>query len=153
MLRDLARRALALRAEAARQEKNIRAIVAAWQPRLLTQRGVGPIPAGVILCAWSHPGRFRSEAAFAMLGGVAPIPADSGSGTTPAHFRLNRYGDRQLNRALHTIMLSRLRYDPATQAYARRRTAESKTPREIKRCLKRYIAHGLYRLLEHPAAA
>jgi hypothetical protein len=70
-----------------------------------------------------------------MLGGVAPIPADSGSASTPMRFRLNRYGDRQLNWALHTIMLSRLRWDPATQAYAQRRTTEGKTPREIKRCL------------------
>ena len=152
VLRALARRALDLAAEAARHEKDIRAIVAAWRPDLLTQRGVGPITAAVILCAWSHPGRVRSEAAFAMLGGVAPIPADSGSGTAPKRFRLNRYGDRQLNRALHTITLSRLRYDPTTQAYAKRRTAEGKTPRDIKRCLKRYIARDLYRLLEHPAA-
>jgi len=85
-----------------------------------------------------------------MLGGAAPIPADSGSGRTPVRFRLNRYGDRQLNRTLHTIALARLRYDPATQAYAQRRTAEGKTPREIKRCLKRYIARDLYRLLENP---
>lgn len=85
-----------------------------------------------------------------MLGGVAPIPADSGSGTAPKRFRLNRYGDRQLNRALHTITLSRLRYDPTTQAYAKRRTTDGKTPREIKRCLKRYIARDLYRLLENP---
>src|SRR5215472_11490483 len=108
VLRGLARRARDLAAETARHEKDIRAIVAAWRPDLLTQRGVGPITAATLLCAWSHPGRFRSEAAFAMLDGVAPIPADSGSGTTPARFPLNRYGDRQLNWALHTIMLSRL---------------------------------------------
>jgi len=153
VLRGLARRALDLAAEAARHENDIRAIVAAWRPDLLTQRGVGPITAATLLCAWSHPGRFRSEAAFAMLGGVAPIPADSGNGRTPVRFRLNRYGDRQLNWALHTIMLSRLRWDPATQDYAKRRTTEGKTPREIKRCLKRYIARDLYRLLEHPSTA
>jgi transposase len=151
MLRSLAQRVLMLGTEASGHENRIRAIVAAWRPDLLTQRGVGPITAAVILCAWSHPGRFRSEAAFAMLGGAAPIPADSGSGDTPRRFRLNRYGDRQLNRALHTITLSRLRYDPITQTYAKRRTAEGKTPREIKRCLKRYIARDIYRLLEHPA--
>jgi hypothetical protein len=153
VLRDLARRALELHAEAGRQETCIRAIICSWRPDLLAQRGVGSITAAVILCAWSHPGRCRSEAAFAMLGGVAPIPADSGSGTTPRRFRLNRSGDRQLNRALHTITLSRLRYDRATQAYAARRTADGKTPREIKRCLKRYIARDIYRLLEHPSAA
>jgi hypothetical protein len=150
VLRDLAQRAIALGAEAARHEKDILAIVRRWRPDLLTQFGVGPITAATILCAWSHPGRIRSEAAFAMLGAAAPIPAGSGSGRTPVRFRLNRHGDRQLNRALHTIALARLRYDPATQAYARRRTAEGKTPREIKRCLKRYIARDLYRLLENP---
>ena len=152
VLRGLARRALDLAAEAARHQNDIRAIVAAWRPDLLTQQGVGPITGATLLCAWSHPGRLRSEAAFAMLGGVAPIPADSGSGNTPVRFRLNRFGDRQLNCALHTIMLSRLRWDPATQDYAKRRTAQGKTPREIKRCLKRYIARDLYRLLEHPSA-
>ena len=100
-----------------------------------------------MLCAWSHPGRFRSEAAFAMLAGAAPIPATSGQVTT--RHRLNRYGDRQLNRALTPIVLSRIRYDHRTHAYAARRTTEGKTDREIKRCLKRYIARDLYRLLEH----
>jgi transposase len=149
VLRDLARRALALSSEAARHQKDILAIVRSWRPDLLAQFGVGPIIAAVVLCAWSHPGRIRSEAAFAMLAGAAPIPASSGQ-TTNRH-RLNRYGDRQLNQALYTIVLSRLRYDPATQAYAKRRTAEGKTPREIKRCLKRYLARDLYRLLENPA--
>jgi transposase len=153
VLRGLARRALDLAAEASQHENSIRAIVCSWRPDLLAQPGTGPITAATVLCAWSHPGRFRSEAAFAMLGGVAPIPADSGSGRTPVRYRLNRHGDRQLNRALHTITLSRLRWDPATQAYAKRRTAEGKTPRETKRCLKRYIARDLCRLLEHPHTA
>jgi transposase len=83
-----------------------------------------------------------------MLAGAAPIPASSGQTTT--RHRLNRYGDRQLNRALHTAVLARLRYDPTTQAYTQRRTSEGKTPREIKRCLKRYLARDLYRLLENP---
>jgi transposase len=148
VLRDLARRALTLAAEATRHENDIRAIVRRWRPDLLTQLGVGPIVAATVLCAWSHSGRIRSEAAFAMLAGAAPIPASSGQTTT--RHRLNRYGDRQLNRALHTIVLSRLRHDPATQAYAQRRTAEGKTAREIKRCLKRYLARDLYRLLENP---
>jgi hypothetical protein len=87
-----------------------------------------------------------------MLAGVAPIPANSGQVTT--RYRLNRYGDRQLNRALHTIVLSRIRYDQDTRDYVTRRTSEGKTTREIKRCLKRYIARDLYRLLEHrPPAA
>jgi transposase len=146
-LRTLARRARTLAEEAAEHEKAIRGIVRSWRPDLLAQPGIGPIVAATVLCAWSHPGRVRSEAAFAMLAGVAPIPANSGQVTT--RHRLNRYGDRQLNRALHTIVLSRIRYDHNTGAYVARRTAEGKTSREIKRCLKRYIARDLYRILEH----
>ena len=146
VLRSLARRSQSLADEAAKHEKAIRAIVRSWRPDLLAQLGVGPIVAATVLCAWSHPGRLHSEAAFAMLAGVAPIPANSGQVTT--RHRLNRYGDRQLNRALHTIALSRIRYHQETRDYVDRRTSEGKTTREIKRCLKRYIARDLYRLLE-----
>jgi transposase len=149
VLRSLARRARDLTDEAAEHEKAIRTIVRTWRPDLLEQIGVGPIVAATVLCAWSHPGRVHSEAAFAMLAGVAPIPANSGQTTT--RYRLNRHGDRQLNRALHTIALSRQRYHQATRDYTARRTSEGKTPREIKRCLKRYIARDLYRLLENPS--
>jgi len=145
-LRSLARRVRALSIEAAEHEKAIRAIVRGWRPDLLEQFGVGPIVAATVLCAWSHPGRIHSEAAFAMLAGVAPIPANSGQVTN--RYRLNRYGDRQLNRALHTITRSRIRYHEPTQVYLARRTSEGKTSREIKRCLSRYIARDLYRLLE-----
>jgi hypothetical protein len=145
VLRSLARRRLHLAAEAAAHEKAISATVQAWRPDLLALRGVGPIVAAVVLCAWSHPGRVRSDAAFAMLAGAAPIPASSG--LTVRH-RLNRSGDRQLNRALHVIVLSRLQHDTATRAYAERRRTQGKTDREIKRCLKRYIARQLYRQLE-----
>lgn len=145
-LRSLARRARTLAIEAAEHEKAIQTIVRSWRPDLLTQLGIGPIVAATVLCAWSHPGRIHSEAAFAMLAGAAPIPANSGQ-TTNRH-RLNRYGDRQLNRALHTVVLSRARYDQATRDYICRRTAEGKTSREIRRCLKRYIARDLYRQLE-----
>jgi transposase len=147
VLRSLARRARALAEEAAEHEKAIRVIVRSWRPDLLAQLGIGPIVAATVLCAWSHTGRIHSEAAFAMLAGVAPIPANSGQVTN--RYRLNRYGDRQLNRALHTIVLSRIRYDQATRDYVARRTTEGKTTPEIKRCLKRYIARDLYRLLEH----
>ena len=85
-----------------------------------------------------------------MLAGVAPIPASSGKTT---RYRLNRSGDRQLNRALHTVALSRLRYDPDTHAYAERRRAEGKTDREIRRILKRYIAREIYRSLNTATAA
>lgn len=145
-LRSLARRFRALTLEAVEHEKAIRAIVRSWRPDLLKELGVGPIVAATVLCAWSHRGRVHSEAAFAMLAGVAPIPANSGQVTN--RYRLNRYGDRQLNRALHTIVQSRIRYHGPTRDYIARRTTEGKTRREIKRCLSRYIARDLYRLLE-----
>jgi transposase len=97
--------------------------------------------------SWSHPGRIHSEAAFARLGGSAPIPASSGQ--TVRH-RLDRGGDRQLNRALHQIIVTRRRNHPATIEYIERRIQEGKTRREATRCLKRYLARHLYRLLENP---
>ncbi len=90
------------------------------------------------------------QSAEAKLGGVAPLEASSGQ---TARHRLNRYGDHQLNRALHTVVLTRLRCDDATRIYAERRRSEGKSDREIKRCLKRYVSRELYRLLEgtpHP---
>jgi transposase len=151
-LRHTARRILALEAEANDLESEIERLVQQAVPELLAEIGVGPISAAQLYCSWSHRGRLRNDGAFAMLGGSAPIPASSGQ--TVRH-RLNRAGDRQLNCALHTIVLTRLQHDPATRAYAARRTAEGKTPREIKRCLKRYLARRLFRILEangpHPA--
>ena len=134
--------------EARELQKAILAIIRGWRPDLreLEEFGVGPIVAATVLCAWSHPGRVHSEAAFAMLAGVAPIPANSGQVTT--RYRLNRYGDRHLNTALHTVVQIRIQYQPATRDYVARRTAEGKTSREIKRCLARYVARDLYRLLE-----
>jgi transposase len=134
-----------LNTEIADHTRAITALVRAWRPDLLTRCGVGPIVAAIILCAWSHPGRCGSDAAFAMLGGAAPIPASSGQ---TVRVRLNRSGDWHLNQALHLIVLTRLRYDPATRAYAQRRWAEGKTNREIRRCLVRYVARQFYRLLE-----
>jgi transposase len=144
-LRALARRIQLLDAEIADHTRAITTLVRAWRPELLSRTGVGPIVAAIVLCAWSHPGRCPSDAAFAMLGGAAPIPASSGQ---TVRVRLNRSGDRQLNQALHVVVLTRLRYDPATRAYAQRRRAEGKTNREIRRCLVRYVARQLYRLLE-----
>jgi transposase len=150
VLRDLARRIRFLEAEASEHERTIRALVRTWRPDLLELPGVGPIVAATLLTSWSHPGRCRDEAAFAMLAGTAPIPASSGQ---TVRYRLNRSGDRQLNRALHTVVLSRLQRDERTRTYADRRRAEGKTDREIKRCLKRYIARELYRRLETPLSA
>jgi transposase len=147
-LRSTARRALALQAEAAELEAVLRPLVRQLAPALLAEPGVGVITAAQLLSSWSHPGRFRSEAAFASHAGVAPIPASSGQ---LIRHRLNRGGDRQLNRALHTIALSRLNHHPETRCYATRRANEGKTPREIKRSLKRHLARRLYRLLEQTA--
>jgi transposase len=144
-LRSLARRVLALNREAAELERAIRRLVGRLAPTLLGQRGVGPISAAQLLISWSHPGRIRSEAAFARLAGAAPIPASSGK--TVRH-RLDRGGDRQLNRALHTIILSRRKHDQRTIAYLEKRTRDGKTTREAVRCLKRYLARNLYRQLE-----
>jgi transposase len=149
-LRTTARRIQFLQAEANELELNIRELVEACCPTLLNLHGVGPITAAQIFIAWSHPGRIRTEAAFASLAGAAPIPASSGQ---TVRYRLNRGGDRQLNRALHTIVLVRLRADDKTRAYAARRTAEGKTPREIKRCLKRAVARQIYRHLNEVTAA
>jgi len=144
-LRATARRVLTLAAEADDHESQLELLVREHAPQLLAQPGIGTISAAQILCAWSHRGRIRSEAAFASLAGVSPIPASSG---TIVRYRVNRGGDRQLNRALHTIVLSRLSHDAETRAYAQRRSAEGKTAREIKRCLKRHLARSIFRLLE-----
>jgi transposase len=144
-LRALARRIQLLNTEIAEHSRAITMLVRAWRPDLLSRTGVGPIVAATVLCTWSHPGRCPSDAAFAMLAGAAPIPASSGQ---TVRVRLNRSGDRHLNQALHLIVLTRLRYDSATRAYAQRRRAEGKTNREIRRCLVRYVARQLYRLLE-----
>jgi transposase len=145
-LRSLARRIKDLTAEAADHEREIRKLVRSWRPDLLEEAGVGPIVAAVVLCAWSHAGRIHSEAAFAKLAGTSPIEANSGQVQT--RHRLNRYGDRRLNCALHTIVITRQRHHEPTKTYTARRTTEGKNPREIRRCLKRYVARDLYRLLE-----
>lgn len=145
VLRSTAQRAQALDREALSLASELDKLVSRMAPLLRAEKGVGPVTGGELLCAWSHPGRFRSEAAFATLAGAAPIPASSGQVT---RYRLNRGGDRQLNRALHTIVLSRLAHDEETKCYAERRKAEGKTPREIKRCLKRHLARRLFKLME-----
>jgi transposase len=145
VLRSLARRIQAATVEADQLEQEINGHIRALAPRLLDEPGVGPIVAAQLLVAWSHRGRVRSEAAFARLAGVAPIPASSGQ--TNRH-RLSRGGDRQLNRALHTVILHRRLHDPATKAYIERRVADGKSRREAVRLLKRYLARHLYRLLQ-----
>lgn len=119
-------------------------------PRLLAEAGVGPVVAAQVLISWSHSGRVRSEAAFASLAGVAPLEASSGQ---HSRHRLNRGGDRALNRALHTVAVTRMRCHPESRTYEARRTLQGKTHRDIRRCLKRSIARRLYRLMESSARA
>lgn len=150
-LRALAQRIQFLTAQASELEAAMRPLVNATGPQLLDEVGVGVVLAAQIILSWSHPGRCRSEAAFARLAGVAPIEATSGQNQT--RHRLNRGGDRQLNRALHQAITVRTRYDERTKAYIARRTAEGKTKREARRCLKRYLARHLFRILENPPPA
>jgi transposase len=141
----LGQRIAALAATAAELEAQIAEIAEEMAPGLVAaEPGLGYLSAAQILLSWSHAGRIRSEAAFGMLSGTAPVPVSSGR--TDRH-RLNRLGDRQLNRAIHVIAVNRMRCHPPTLAYVQRRRAEGKTDREIRRCIKRYLARHLYRVL------
>jgi transposase len=144
-LRACARRVQAATAEEHELKREITLLVGELAPQLLRERGIGPISAAEILVSWSHQGRFHSEAAFAHHAGSAPLPASSGE---IVRHRLDPGGDRRLNRALHTIVVSRRKHDPTTIAYVERRQGEGKSVRDAIRCLKRYLARRLFRLLE-----
>ena len=144
-LRSCARRVELASIEASSLERELSRRLRLLTPWLRTLPGVGPISAAQLLVSWSHPGRLRGEAAFARLAGAAPIPASSGQ---LVRYRLDRGGDRKLNRALHQIIVSRRKHDAATIAYIERRQAEGKSVREALRCLKRYLARSLFRMLE-----
>ena len=144
-LKSFGRRYLEVTDEIADLDDLINPIVEALAPQLLERVGIGIEVAGQLLVtAGDNPDRMRSEAAFAMLCGVSPLPASSGM--TQRH-RLNRGGDRQANRALHLTVISRLRLDPRTKAYVAKKTAEGHSKMEIIRCLKRYLAREVYFLL------
>ena len=113
--------------------------------QLLAHKGVGVVIAAQLLVSWSHHGRVRSEAAFAMLAGVAPLQASSG---TILRYRPNRSGDRAPNRALHLAVPSRMSHDPEPRTYVARRLGEGKTKPEVRRCLKRHLARRLYRTMQ-----
>jgi transposase len=148
-------RLLALRHQALTDE--VEAIDLAIQPLLETHAanlldvpGVGPEVAGtLIVTAGDNPERLHSEASFAALCGVNPLPASSGK--TQRH-RLNRGGDREANCALYRVAMSRLTFDQRTREYSRRRTAEGLSKKEIIRCLKRYIARELFTVVQGVAA-
>ena len=150
VLRTLAHRIRAATEEAETLEREILTHIRALVPQLLDEAGVGPIVAAQLIVTWSHHDRIVSEAAFARLAGVAPVPASSG--LTTRH-RLSRGGDRQLNRALHTIVLHRRQHDPATRHYIASRVAEGKSTRDAVRLLKRYLARHLYRVMQNSAPA
>jgi transposase len=144
-LRSLAVRHRQLSAEIAQLDAQLASLVAAAGPALLAVKGLGPDTAGALLvAAGDNPERLRSEAAFARLCGVAPLPASSGRTT---RHRLSRGGNRDANRALYLLALGRMSWDPRTRAYVARRTADGLSKPEIIRCLKRYLARELFRLL------
>lgn len=148
VMRAAARRIQHLDAEIDGHDRALRELLNQAAPQLIAERGIGYITAAAFYLAWSHPGRCHSEAAFARLGGTSPVPATSGQNQT--RHRLNRGGDRQLNRALYLVAITKQRCDPTTRAYIARRVAEGKTDREAIRCLKRFLARRVWRLLEHP---
>jgi transposase len=147
-LRELGRRATFLGGQLARLDELIVPLVTARVPSLLTLYGVGPDTAALLLvAAGDHPGRLRSEAAWAHLCATAPIPASSGKVT---RHRLNPGGDRQANHALWQIVITRMSSHPPTRAYVERRSKEGLSKKEIIRCLKRYAAREVCPHLRPP---
>ena len=148
-LRSLACRYRQLRDEIKELEAHLQRLTKTAAPALVGIYGVGPDTAATLLVtAGSNPERLHSDAAFAALCGVNPIPASSGK--TNRH-RLNRGGDRQANAVLHRIVVVRLRYDHRTRAYMLRRTGEGLSKTEVIRCLKRYVAREVFAALRNSA--
>jgi transposase len=148
-LRHVAGRHQLLTQELVELNQALTTLVAKAAPRLVGRMGVGTDVAGQLLVtAGDNPDRLQDEAAFAHLCGVAPLPANSGR-TTGRH-RLSRSGDRAANNALYTIVLCRLRWDPRTRTYMQRRTQQGMSKAEVIRCLKRYVAREVHRLLTTP---
>ena len=137
VLRRLARRAQQLERELVELERELEEIVTQLVPELLAESGVGPVCAAQLVVSGGDPTRMVSEASFAALAGTSPVEASSG---LQQRHRLNRGGDRQLNRALHVISLNRVRWHPETRAYYQKLLASGKTPREARRCVKRMLA-------------
>lgn len=147
-LRDLARRIQALDTEIAAADKDLTRLTKQAVPSLLAMRQVGPQTAAqMVITAGQNITRMRSEATFAKLCGVAPLPASSGK--QPTRHRLNRGGDRQANSALYMVVVGRMKNHPDTQTYLDRRHAEGKTTNEIIRCLKRLLARTIYRAMRN----
>jgi DNA-directed RNA polymerase specialized sigma24 family protein len=144
--RCLAQRIGQLTTQARDLQRQITVVINTHAPQLLHRRGIGPDSAAALLiAAGDNPDRLHSDASFAALCGVSPIEASSGKTT---RHRLNRGGDRGANAALYRIAFTRLRCDSSTRRYLDRRTAQGKTRREVIRCIKRYLAREIYRLLQ-----
>jgi transposase len=144
-LRSVARRYEALCEEIAELDAQLDRLVGQVAPELVSLPGIGTDNAATLLiAAGDNPQRLGSEASFASLCGVSPVEASSGK---VVRHRLNRGGNREANRALYMICLARMRRDQRTQLYVARRTQEGKSKREIIRCLKRYVAREVYRVL------
>jgi transposase len=150
-LQSIAARVQFLLAQTADLDRELSNLVEAHPagPALLAEPGVGPVVAAQLLVSWSHRGRVRNEAAFASLAGVAPLEASSGQ---RCRHRLNRGGDRDLNRALHTVAITRLRCHAESRAYETKRAAQGKTHRDVRRSLKRALARRLYRRIQAATA-
>lgn len=145
-MKMLATTIIELGTQAKALEKQITVLVEAAAPQLLARFGVGFETAAQLLITFGdNRERITSEGAFAATCGVSPIAASSGKTT---RFRLNRGGNRQANRALHVIVMARLKHDPRTRAYRDRRLGEGKSKRDIIRCLKRAVAREIYQLLK-----
>jgi transposase len=128
-------------------ERELRTLILAYRPALLAEQGLGVLTAATLIGRTAGAERFPTDAHFARQAGVAPIPVSSGR--TDRH-RLHRGGDRQLNRVLHVIAITRARIDPQTRAYLDRKQAEGKTKKEALRCLKRHLARHVHHLLSMP---
>ena len=148
-LKSLGRRYLELHDEIADLDVMIGGIVSELAPSLVARNSIGrECAAQLLLTAGHNSERLRSEASFAALCGVSPVPASSGKVT---RHRLNRGGDRAANSALHIIAICRLRTDPRSKAYVERRIAEGHSKLEAIRCLKRYIAREVFMLITRRA--
>jgi transposase len=145
--REQLARIRALTRQAARLESELLGLIRASRPRLLAEQGCGTLTAALLIGRTAGAERFRSDACFGRQSGTAPIPCSSGQRT---QHRLDRGGDRQLNRALHTIAITRAHHDPATKEYLARKRAEGKTPKGALRCLKRHLARRFWHLLTQP---
>lgn len=142
--RDLVSRCRSLTADANELERELAVRVAAYAPRLLDLKGCGVLIAAKLVGETAGASRFRSDAQFARVAGVAPIDASSGK---QRRHRLNRHGNRQLNSALHKIAIVQARWEPRARQYLDRRQADGKTRREALRALKRHLARVVFRLL------